>query len=84
MKTTPGFLRGQAVNSIIGIMHTAAQGGVWAAESVKTEVVLPPGEAGRTRTTIVFAVGVIDPGWDIRIPDERERVTITIEDSSGL
>lgn len=79
---TPGFLRGHAANQIVGIMHTAAGGGPWAAETMRTEVVSPVGEKSRVRTTIVFAVGTLYE-QDARSPDMRETVTITIEESSG-
>lgn len=84
---TPGYLRGGAVNQIIGIMHEAHVSGAWAVESVRTERLGTSGhlvaEGGTVRTTIVFVVGVIMPGHDIRIPDDRTRVTVTVEESTG-
>lgn len=81
---TPGFLRGSAVNQIVGIMHQAHAGGPWALESAETETVIegvPNGLPGYMLTTLTFAVGVLYA--ESRDVDTRPRVVITVQESSG-
>jgi hypothetical protein len=69
--TTPEFLRGVAVNNIIGIMHTAHESGPWAIQSVDTigEFVL-----------ITFIIGNLYPDVNDVIVDNRPRVQITVRE----
>ncbi len=64
---TPGFLRGEAVASIIDALHQHARGGSWhlvAAEEMDSHT-----------TRLIFAVGMINPD-DPR--DDRQRVTVMV------
>lgn len=76
---TPGFLRSNAVGMIIGIMHSAHEHGPWAVESVVTEIAYDD----KVSTRIEFRVGFLPSDFDIRTPDPRETVTITIEQGDG-
>lgn len=74
MTTTPGFLRGTAVAAIIGAIHNAHVAGPWALESAETH-----GNTGDQTTILTFAVGVVYPDTK----DERERITISIDDAES-
>lgn len=69
---TPGFLRGEAVTSIIKAVHGGCH------ETWHLVAAHPPGDpADKLSTELVFAVGWIDPSTGI---DERPRVVVTVRE----
>lgn len=71
MEFTPGFIRGEAVASIIDALHQHAQSGPWHLESVSTDEF----DVGPV-TTMTFTVGYLKPFE----ADDRARVTITVKE----
>lgn len=68
MRTSPDFLRGEAVAQIVGIMHQGHVAGPWSLMSVDTTDGV---------STLTFAVGSIYPEAN---GDERQRVEIQIRE----